>query len=303
MSPPRLFDRALLRHRRDRAAPRLEIAGDLLEAAAERLIDRLDDTTRRFPRVLDLGCHDGRLGRRLIGRPGVERLVQCDLSAAMAARAAAAVPGALTVIADEEALPFAPESFDLVISSLSLGLVNDLPGTLAQVRRLLAPDGLFLAGVLGGATLGELRAALGEAEIAEEGGLSPRVHPMLDVRDAGDLLARAGLALPVADREPVTLSYSSPLALMAEARALGQSNLMHERRRRPLRRGTLGAALAAYQAAHEDDTGRVTATVEWLTLTAWAPHPDQPRPAPRGSGQMPLAEALEGAVCPTTPPE
>ncbi|MCH8154628.1 MAG: methyltransferase domain-containing protein, partial [Proteobacteria bacterium] len=200
-----VFDRALLRRRRDRAAAGLRAHDFLFAEAAERLADRLDDVTRKFAFALDLGCHDGTLSRVLAGRGGIETLVQCDLSPAMAR--AAATNGAPTLAADEEALPFAPESFDLIVSVLGLHWVNDLPGALIQIRRALKPDGLFLGALLGGATLTELRTALIEAELAEEGGASPRVAPFAELRDAGGLLQRAGFALPGADSDRIAVSY------------------------------------------------------------------------------------------------
>ncbi|MBX9633820.1 MAG: methyltransferase domain-containing protein, partial [Magnetospirillum sp.] len=195
----RIFDRSLLRKRRDRAAPEFAAHDFLVREMAERLADRLTDVTRRFPLALDLGCHTGEIADTLMGRGGIETLVQCDLSPRMAAKAA--TNGHPALAADEEWLPFADASFDLVISCLSLHWVNDLPGTLLQIRRVLKPDGLFLCAMLGGETLKELRQALSEAEMAEENGWSPRVSPFADVRDLGGLLQRAGFALPVVDAD------------------------------------------------------------------------------------------------------
>ena len=148
---------------------------------------------------------------------------------------------------DEELLPFRDGAFDLIASALSLQFVNDLPGTLVQIRRALKPDGLFLGAVLGGATLQELRQTFTEAEIELEGGVSPRVAPMADIRDFGALLHRAGLALPVADTDLVTSTYASPFALMLDLRAMGASNVLAERRKRPLRRATIARAMQIYQ--------------------------------------------------------
>ena len=192
-----VFDRALLRRRRDRAAANLAAHDFLFVEVAGRLAERLDEITRKFPVALDLGCHGGVLARALEGRAGIRTLVQCDLSPAMAR--AAAADGRPVLAADEEALPFKAESFGLVMSVLALHWVNDLPGALIQIRHVLKPDGLFLAALLGGETLAELRTALMEAELAEEGGASPRVSPFADVRAAGGLLQRAGFALPMVD--------------------------------------------------------------------------------------------------------
>lgn len=285
-----VFDRALLRRRRDRAAQRLGAHGFLFAEAAERLADRLEDVTRRFPLALDLGCHDGILARVLAGRGGVETLVQCDLSPAMAR--AAAKNGAPTLAGDEEALPFAPASFDLIVSALSLHWVNDLPGALIQIRHALKPDGLFLGALLGGETLTELRAALMEAELAEEGGASPRVSPFAELRDAGGLLQRAGFALPVADADRIAVTYPDALALMRELRAMGESNALIARRRGLMRRATLARAAAIYAERFAEPDGRIRASFEVITLTGWAPHPCQPQALKPGSAATRLAEAL-----------
>ena len=282
-----IFDRRAVGRHRDRAARRLDQYDFLLREVAERLADRLDDVKRRFPLALDLGCHTGQMGRQLGARGGIETLVRCDLSPGMAGRA-----GPCAVAADEEALPFADQRFDLVLSCLSLHWVNDLPGALIQARRALKPDGLFLAAMLGGDTLSELRSAFVEAEIAEEGGLSPRVSPFADVRDAGRLLQRAGLALPVVDADAITVSYGDPMRLMMDLRGMGESNAVAERRKGFTRRATLGAAQARYRSLFGDDAGRVPCTFRILYLTAWAPHPSQQKALAPGSARARLADAL-----------
>jgi SAM-dependent methyltransferase len=287
---PTIFDRGLVRKRRDRAAAGFAAYDFLVREAAERLADRLSDVKRRFPLALDLGCHTGILAETLDGRGGIDTLVQCDLSPAMAARAAAS--GRPSLAADEEWLPFAPASLDLVLSCLSLHWVNDLPGTLAQIRRVLKPDGLFLAVMLGGRTLGELRGALSAAEIEVEGGLSPRVSPFADVRDLGQLLQRAGFSLPVADADVIRVSYGDPMRLLADLRGMGATNAVAERRRTFTRRATLFAALANYPR----DGERLPATFELLTMTGWAPHPSQPQPLAPGSATHALADALGGCA-------
>ena len=295
-----IFDRRLLRRRRDRAAGRPTRTDFLWREVGERLADRLDDVRRRFPLALDLGCHDGTLGRLLGARGGVETLVQCDLSPAMARAAGAAgraAPATNAVhrpalAADEESLPFAAASFDLVLSALSLHWTNDLPGALIQVRQALKPDGLFLGALLGGETLGELRGALMQAELELEGGASPRVSPFADLRDAGGLLQRAGFALPVADRDRITVTYPNALALMAELRAMGESNAVLARRRRPTRRATLLRAAEIYQAGHGDRAGRLPASFEVIYLTGWAPHASQQQPLKPGAARARLADAL-----------
>ncbi|MFQ5984497.1 MAG: methyltransferase domain-containing protein [Alphaproteobacteria bacterium] len=282
-----VFDRHALRRRRDRTAATLAEHDFLLSEVADRLADRLADINRRFPVALDLGCHDGQLGKALDERGGVKRLVQADLSRKMLEHAKG-----LRLVADEEVLPFAPASFDLVTSLLSLHWVNDLPGALIQIREALRPDGLFLAATLGGETLWELRQALARAELDEEGGVSPRVSPFVDVRDAGMLLQRAGFALPVVDIDRIRITYADALTLMRELRGMGETNVMGERRKGFTRRSTLFAAAAAYRDQFADTAGRVPATFEVLYLTGWAPHESQQKAARRGSGQVGLAAAL-----------
>lgn len=285
-----VFDRATVRRHRDRAARGLAEFGFLFDEAADRLADRLDDVTREFPLAADLGGRSGFLARRLAGRKGIETLITCDLSAAMAASAPAPA-----VVCDEEFLPFAPGSLDLIVSNLSLHWVNDLPGLLVQARRALKPDGLFLAAMLGGETLGELRDALAEAEIEGEGGLSPRVSPMADARDCGGLLQRAGFALPVVDSDTITVRYQTPFALMRDLRGMGETNAVAERRKTVTRRATLLDAMRRYGEKHVGADGRVPATFQILWLTAWAPSAGQPQALKPGSATARLEDALRAA--------
>jgi SAM-dependent methyltransferase len=288
-----VFDRAVVRRHRDRAAPGLDRHDFLFCEVAARLAGRLDDIRRSFPAVLDLGSHGGPFAVALAGRGGVERLVQSDLSPLLLRRAAGP-----RVAADEELLPFAPESFDLVASVLSLHWVNDLPGALVQARRVLRPDGLFLAAMLGGETLGELRQAFAAAEIAEEGGASPRLSPFVDVRDAGMLLQRAGFALPVADSDSITVTYPDALALMRDLRGMGESNAVRERRKHFTRRATLMAAAAVYAERFADADGRIPATFHIVYLTGWAPHESQQKPLRPGVARARLADALDASELP-----
>jgi SAM-dependent methyltransferase len=285
-----VFDRRLVRRHRDRAAAHLDGHDFLFREVAERLADRLDDVTRKFPLALDLGCHGGEIAAALRGRGGVRTLVQCDLSTRMARRAAA--NGNQTLAADEEVLPFAPESFDLVISGLSLHWVNDLPGCLLQVRQCLKPDGLFLAAMLGGDTLYELRQALIEAELAEAGGASPRVSPFADLRDAGGLLQRAGFALPVVDGDRLTVSYPDILKLMHDLRGMGESNAVRERTHRSMHPALAARAGEVYRRRFGDGEGRLAATFQIIYLTAWAPAAGQQRALAPGSALRRLADAL-----------
>jgi len=281
-----IFDRALLRRRLARVLPGAEDHDFLLRRVAEDFEERLALVKRNFTRALNLGAHNGVLTRMLTGFPSVERVVET-------------VPifpgrrdGRWQVAADEEALPFAEESFDLVISGLVLQSVNDLPGTLAQLRRILMPDGLMLVALLGGETLKELRSAWLSAEEELTGGASPRVAPFADVRQLGGLLQRAGLALPVADSDTVSVTYATPLDLMRELKAMGASNALNARRRLPVTRGLLLRAAEVYAERFGVAGGRIPATFEIVTLTAWAPHESQPKPLRPGSATARLADAL-----------
>ena len=266
MSSAAPFDRRAVRLHRDRAARGFSGHDFLVRAGVERLAERLDDLEARFPRVLDLGCHGGELAQAVAGRAGIETIVLADPSPAMAARARA--QQSRVVVAEEELLPFAPGSFDAVLSCLSLHWVNDLPGTLVQLREALAPGGLLLVSMLGGETLRELRAALAEAETFAGHTPRARVSPFVDVRAAGDLLARAGFVRPVADIETVTASYGDPLRLMAELRAMGEANALRDRPRGFTARATLLRAAAAHATTAD---GRIPATFQIVTLTAWTP--------------------------------
>ena len=283
---PAVFDRGRLRLRRGRVAPALHGFDFLIREAALRLVERLGDVRRAFPLAVELGCHTGQLAAALRGHAQVGQLIQADLSYDLVRRAQGP-----RLVADEEALPFGPGSLDLVISCLSLHWVNDLPGTLAQVRYALKPDGLFLAIMPGGTTLVELRESLLRAELEVAGGAGPRVSPFVDVRYAGMLLQRAGFALPVVDVDTVTVTYEHPLKLMAELRGMGETNALVERGR-ALDRTTLWRACAIYEELFGDDANRIPATFQLLTLSGWAPDPGQPQPIRRGSAQVNLAEAL-----------
>ena len=285
-----VFDRRAVRRHRARAARTFASHDFLVREVSERLAERLRDVTRAFPRALDLGCHAGTLARVLSGREQVHALVQCDLAPEMVRLAADT--GAPSLAADEEALPFAPASFDLVLSALSLHWVNDLPGSLLQLRHMLKPDGLLLVAMLGGETLRELRAALMEAEILEEDGASPRVSPFAEVRDAGSLLQRAGFALPVVDKDTIPVTYPNALALMRELRGMAETNAVRTRRKSFTRRSTLLRAAALYEQKFADAQGRIAATFEVIYLTAWAPAPDQPKALRPGSARTRLADAL-----------
>ncbi len=298
-----VFDRELLRRRRDRRAADFSDFTFLKEEVSRQLAERLDDIQRIFPIAVDLGCHTGSLGHLLNRRDDIETLVSSDLSASMVQ----AAPGH-RVVGDEEMLPFADESVNLVASALALHWVNDLPGALIQINRALKPDGLFLGALLGGSTLQELRQAMMQAEMAVDGGVSPRVSPFVDIRDAGSLLQRAGFALPVTDSDTLTVDYGDAISLMRDLQGMSESNLVNERRRQPMTKRLLSATAEAYHDLYARPDGRVPATFEVITLTGWAPHESQQKPLAPGSAKMRLAEALkteeksagEKAV-PTTP--
>jgi NADH dehydrogenase [ubiquinone] 1 alpha subcomplex assembly factor 5 len=263
------FDRQAWRRHRDRAAHAGPV--DFLHhEVIDRLLDRLADVRRRFPAALDLGARDGRLTAALLRRPGTERVVAAEPSLAFLARLPGPAP-VLRVAADPELSPFRPASFDLAVSALALHWVGDLPGALVQLRRALRPDGLFLAALFGGRTLIELRSVLIEAELAEEGGASPRVSPAIDLADAAGLLQRAGFAMPVADADLLTVTYPDALALMRELRGMGETNALMARRKTPLRRATLLRALALYGERFGLSDDRIPATFEILFLIGWAP--------------------------------
>ena len=282
-----IFDRRLVRQRRDQRAAAFGGFDFLKAEVAVRMADRLLDISRQFPAALDLGCHTGALGGLLAARPDVQLLVSTDLSARMAAQA----PG-LRVAADEELLPFAEESFNLAVSALSLHWVNDLPGALIQVNRALKPDGLFLGAMLGGDTLTELRHAMMQAELAVEPGVAPRVSPFADIRDAGGLLQRAGFALPVADVERITVDYADAFKLMRDLQGMAETNAVLARHKAPLKRRTLVAAMEAYHDLYGRPDGRIPATFDIVYLTGWAPHESQQKPLAPGSAKMRLAQAL-----------
>jgi SAM-dependent methyltransferase len=289
-SPPPLFDRRLHRLRLDRAAARATDADFLKRRAARDVAERLESVMREFPVAVDLGARRGAFAEALAessaaGRVG--RLIETDLSCAMLADREGP-----RLVADEEALPFQAESLDLVVSTLALHWVDDLPGALVQIRRALKPDGLFIGAFLGAGTLEELRWALLQAEIETEGGAGPRVSPFADGFDAAGLLQRAGFAMPVADRDTVTARYRSPLHLMRDLRAMGETNVLLERSPKPISRRALARACALYAERFGQADGRVPATFEIVTVTGWAPHESQPRPLKPGSATARLADVL-----------
>ena len=255
---------------RQERARKLGPATFLLDRVADDMVERLGAVTRTFERAADVGTPLDAVRRALAGR----------------------VAGFADSPADEEALPFAPGSLDLVVSALALQFVNDLPGALIQIRRALKPDGLFLAALIGGESLTELRQAFAAAESEIEGGASPRVAPFADLRDLGALLQRAGFALPVTDIDRVTVRYATPLELMHDLRRMGATNALAERRRVPLRRATLRRMMEIYATRFAGVDGRIAATFEIVWLSGWAPHESQQQPLSPGSAKARRADAL-----------
>jgi SAM-dependent methyltransferase len=303
---PLVFDRRRQRAYRRRAAT-LGPSTFLIERVAEDLSDRLATVLRRFEYALDLGtptdavrralAASGKVGTiiaadALAGDPAVSRHWARETVATAEREQERTLDVPLLVAADEEALPFRDASLDLVVSALTLQFVNDLPGTLIQIRRALKPDGLLLAALAGGDTLTELRQAFAAAEAEIEDGISPRVVPFSDVRDMGALLQRAGFALPVTDIDRVTARYASPISLMHDLRRMGATNPLLERSRRPLKRATLRRMTEIYAERFADRDGRIRATFEIVWLSGWAPHESQQKPLAPGSARQRLADVL-----------
>ena len=273
-SNPAIFDRKLLRLRQARAQA-LGPETFLIDRIAEELGERLSAVLRQFDRAADVSTPTDAV-RRVLAASGK----------------AATVIGGVDAISDEEVLSFAESSLDLAVSALALQFVNDLPGTLIQIRRALKPDGLLLAALLGGDTLIELREAFAEAVAEIEGGISPRVAPFADVRVLGALLQRAGFALPVVDSDRLTVRYDSAFDLMKDLRRMGATNILLERRRSPLKRATLAKMAEIYAKRFADIDGRLRATFEVVWLSGWAPHDSQQRPLKPGTATQRLADAL-----------
>lgn len=285
------FDQQLVGRRRVRAA-RSEPADFLLAQVAEDLADRLALVQRSFTAIADVATPTDALREAIAGR-GWPLPLAAEPVESLARRRTTPV-----VVAPADALPFRDQSLDLAVSALGLQFVDDLPGVFAQVRRALKPDGLFLAAMLGGDTLTELRQAFAAAESEIDGGLSPRVAPFADVRDVGGLLQRAGFALPVTDSDRLTVRYGDVFALMRDLRAMGATNPLAGRRRVPLRRATLLRMAEVYHERFADPDGRIRATFQVVTLSGWAPHESQQKPLRPGSAKARLADALKAIELP-----
>ena len=284
----RVTDKALLRRRMRRAHGAADPdAAFLMKVVVEDMAERLTGVERRFPVAVASGAQSSILADAFAQSGKVDRVFRLEpIAEAFGDRSH------MGTVGDEEALPIKPGSLDLFASALTLQWTNDLPGALIQVRQALRPDGLFLGALAGGQTLIELREAFFAAETEIRSGASPRVLPMTDVRDLGALLQRAGFALPVVDRDVLTVRYPSALHLMRDLRAMGAGNVLVERDRRPLGRAVLGRAAAIYAERFSDADGRIRARFEIISMSGWAPHESQQKPAQRGSAQVRLADVL-----------
>ncbi len=287
-STPTLFDRrTIARRRADLLAVGRPEEAFLLDLVADDVTERLMTVKRVFASALAIGGPTDAIARAVAASGRAERVTRADV---FAAGPAGRCP--VDVVVDDEHLPFADGAFDLVVCGLTQQWVNDLPGALAQIRRCLKPDGLFLTTFAGGDTLAELREALAAAEEERTGGVSPRVAPMTDVRDLGRLLQRAGFALPVADQDKLTLRYATPFDLMRDLKAFGATNALVERSRGLTTPRLLARAAEIYAARHTDPDGRLRASLTLVSASGWVPHESQQKPLSPGSAKTRLADAL-----------
>nr|CAB3459635.1 unnamed protein product [Digitaria exilis] len=297
----KIFDRDLKRRHRDRAAWAMREADGFVDAVAENLLDRLEDCRKAFPSALCLGGSADAVRRLLRGRGGIEKLIMMDMSADMVRKwrgsenATDDGPETHFVVGDEEFLPIKESSQDLIISCLGLHWTNDLPGAMIQCRLALKPDGLFLAAILGGETLKELRIACTIAQMEREGGISPRMSPLAQVRDAGNLLTRAGFTLPGVDVDQYTVKYNSglykkrSLELVEHLRAMGETNALFHRNP-VLKRDTALATAAIYQSMFGLEDGSIPATFQVIYMTGWREHPSQQQAKRRGSATISFSD-------------
>ena len=289
--PPKIFDHDRWIKQRNKAAAGFSEFEFLKKLATDRLAERLQIVRRSFSDILDYGCHTGHIARALpdmLNQSEPYQLIQADHSSAFVKLAASQIPpdnaqNSRAVICTHETLPVGGQSCDLILSALYLHWMNDLPGILSQMRLALRPDGLACVNLLGGRSLTELRACLSEAESEISGGVSPRCMPMADIRDMGSLLQRAGFALPVADAELLTVTYSDMFKLLADLRGMGGQNAMYGKLPHFTRRQIFMRAAEIYHQRFSTEDGQITASIELITLTGWAPDASQPRPLARGS--------------------
>lgn len=288
-APPALFDRALLRQRRARSAGSVSDYNFLVQRAFEDMGDRVVGITRDFDRGALLGGGPGLMAAPAgaLVREKVGWLCRADLAPSIAAQ----LTGPALAL-DEEALPFASESLDIVLAPWGLHWTNDLPGALVQINHALKPDGFFACALPGGSTLTELRQCLMAAESELTGGVAARVSPLAGTFDLAALLQRAGFAMPVADVDRVTVRYDHIFALMADLRGMGETSILADRPRTPASRTLFARAGQIYAERFADPDGRIRATFEIIHAAGWAPHPDQPKPKRPGSATHRLADAL-----------
>ena len=284
-----IFDRKLLRLHRDRAAKKFTQHDFLFREVAHRLVDRLQDIKRHFRLAVELGSHHGALKEVIGNLKNIDMLFQTEISEKLMRS------GTGNFVSDEEFLPLKLHSIDLAISNLSLHWVNDLPGTLTQIRQSLKPDGLFIGSILGGDTLNELRNVLTEAETSLTSSAMPHLSPFVELADAASLLQRAGFSLPVADSDLIKVSYSDAFKLMQDLRGMGENNCLLNRSNKFIRKEILFRAANTYMEHYSDDKGKITASFEIVYFTGWAPATNQPKPLKPGSANNRLADALSNS--------
>lgn len=303
-----VFNRNMKVAQRDRAAtmPDSQDYDYLRNEVAKRLVDRLLDINRKFPVAVDLGCGSGHVSKLLGERGGVEKLIQLEMSPSALKRDfqisksdyPEAVPPTRTEwysVADEEYLPLKPNSVDLVISSMSLHWVNDLPGCLDQIYKALKPDGAFLCALLGGETLQELRSSLALADMERLGGVRPHVSPFVRLSDCGNLLGEAGFNLPTVDSDALTVPYPDMFTLVDHLKGMAETNANIDREL-PMSKDSLLASASIYESMYADEDGIVPATFEVMYMIGWKPHASQQTPDRRGSAKSSIKDALGSKI-------
>lgn len=311
-----MFNRRSKWLQKERAAANPELSREtdyLKDEVAVRLTERILDIKRHFPKVLDVGANSCNIARALVqpnpdpdpSKPDsppistrITELVAAESSEALLYRDAKLdfndqLNITRHVLEDEETLPYEPESFDLVMSNLSMHWINDLPGTLTQINNILKPDCPFIGAMLGGDTLFELRTSLQLAEQERRGGMSPRVSPLADVRDVGGLLQKAGFKMLTVDVDDIIVDYPDTFTLMQDLQAMGESNVILGREMGPISRDLLLANEAIYRELHGNEDGTLPATFRIIYMIGWHESPDQAKPLPRGSGDLNLKDILE----------
>jgi NADH dehydrogenase [ubiquinone] 1 alpha subcomplex assembly factor 5 len=287
-APMNVFDRNKIRQFRDRAAPTIEDHNFLFNWALDNIHDRLDIIKREFTDALFIGARQSPADlQKLCAKQNIENISVMDLSPRLLERQSYSV-----IHADEEIMPLSSDSLDLIISNLNMHSVNDVPGALIQINKALKPDGLFMAAMFGGDTLTELRQVLSQAEMNIRGGISPRIFPFADKQQMGNLLQRAGFALPVIDSDIVTVTYDNIFKLLSDLRGMGESNAIMARDKSPLPRAVIMETAKLYQEQFSDTDNRISATFEIIFLLGWAPHETQQKPLRPGSAKTNLADAL-----------